>query len=115
MIQFRSRQNLTFDNTLPVQTDRGTVYTYVHVRVSQGKLAIYTNLGVQTYNVYIVELLPFLASVICFSSFGSTPVQGISNIYWRILHIVLRKKLILKVRIFIKKFSKHTPQIETTL
>jgi len=92
MIQFRRRQNLTFDNTHPTQTVRGTVYTYVHVRVGQGKLAIFTNLGVQTYNVYIVELLTFHASVICFSSFGSTSVQGISNIYWRILHIVVRTK-----------------------
>ena len=115
MIQFRRRQNLTFDNTLPIQTVRGTVYTYVHVRVAQGKLAIFTKIGVQTYNVYIVELIPFHASVICFSSFGCTSVQGISNIYWRILHIVVRTKLILKVRIFTKEFSKHTPQIETTL
>jgi len=111
MIQFRRRQNLTFDNTLPIQTVRGTVYTYVHVRVAKGKRVIFTNLAVQTYNVYIVEL----ASVICFSSFGSTSVQGISNIYWSILHIVVRTKLILKARIFTKVFSKHTPQIETTI
>lgn len=49
---------------------------------------------VQTYNVHIVDLLAFLDSVTCFASFGSTPVGGISNIYWRVFHIRVRVTLI---------------------
>jgi len=52
---------------------RGTVSTHLHFRVTQWKLAIFTNVGVQTYNVHILNLLPFLDYVIYFASFGSTP------------------------------------------
>jgi len=77
--------------------------------VAQREFAIFTNVGVKTYNVHIVDLLPFIDSVICFCSFGSTPVQGITNIYRRILHIVLLAKFIFKARIFNQQLSKLTP------
>jgi len=65
--------------------------------------------GPREYCIYIVDHLPFLVSVTCFSSFGSTPVQGISNIYWRGLHIGVRTNFIFKARIFAQYFSKLTP------
>jgi hypothetical protein len=40
--------------------------------------------------------------------FGSTPVQVISNIYRKVLHIELRANFIFKVRIFAQQFSKFT-------
>ena len=61
---------------------------------------MFTKVGVQTYNVHIVDLLPFLDTVIYIASFGPTPVQGISNIYWRVLNIVVRATFIFKARIF---------------
>jgi len=78
----------------------------LHTRTLSGnwwELAIFTNLGVQTYNIHTVDLLPLLDSVICFGSFGSTPVQAIPNIYWRVLHIEMWAM-----------FSYWHPQIETT-
>jgi hypothetical protein len=56
-----------------------------------------------------VDLIPFIDSVICFGSFGSTPVQSISNIYLIIFHIGLRAKLIFKARVFAQQFCKCAP------
>ena len=109
-ILFPSRQKLTFDNTLSIQTVRGTVCTHVHFRLTQENLVIFTNVGVQIYNVHIVDFLHMLNSLICFSSFGSTPVQDIAKIYWRNLHIRVRAKFIFKARIFTQQLSNLTPQ-----
>jgi len=57
----------------------------------------------------MVDLLPVLGSVICFISNCSTPIQIISNIYWRILQIGVRAKFILKAMTFTQQFSKLTP------
>ena len=103
MTPFPKRQNLTFDDTLHIQTVRGTVCTHVHFRVTRWNLTIFTNVRVQTYNFHIVDLLP-LDCLICSNSFRSTPVQGISNIYWKIIHIRLRAKFIFKSSIFAQVF-----------
>jgi len=80
MIQLPRWQKLTFINTLPFQTVWGTFCTHVNIRVVRGKFAIFTNVGLLPYNVHIVDLLPFLDSVICFGSFGFTPYKA-SRIY----------------------------------
>ena len=56
-----------------------------------------------------MDLIPFIDSVICFDSFGSTPVQSISNIYLIIFHIGLGAKLIFKARVFAQQFCKSAP------
>ena len=104
MIQFPRRQNVIFNNTLPIQIFRGTVCTQVHFRVAQRKFAVFTNVGVQTYNVYIVDLLPFLDSGVCFSSFVPT-----TRTRHRVYLLEVRAKLIFKARIFTQQFPKHTP------
>ena len=94
-------------NSLSKQT--GAFCTHIHFRVTRGKLVIFTNVGAQVYNVHIVDFLPFLDSVIYFGSFDSTPVQGISNIHWRVLNIGVQIKFIFKARIFGQQFSNFTP------
>ena len=71
----------------------GTVCTHVHFRVTLWKLAIFTNVGLQTDNIHIVDF-PTLNSVISFGGFGSTPVQDIPNINRKILQLGLRIKFI---------------------
>jgi len=109
MTHFPRRQNFKFDNTFPIETDRSNVCTHVHSRLSLGKLAIFTNVVVLTCNVNIVDLLPVIDSLICFSSFGSLPIQGILNIYSRVLHICVRAKFIFKDTVFEQQFSKLKP------
>jgi len=58
MIQYPERQNLTFDNPFPIQTDSRTVRTHIHFLVTCSELAIFTNVGVQTDNIHIVNFSP---------------------------------------------------------
>jgi len=103
MIQFPRKQNLTFYDMLPTQTIRGAFCTHAHFRVTRWILAIITD------NVHVVDLLCRLDSVICLCDFSSTPVQVISNIYWRVFNIGVRTKFIFKARIFAQQFPKHIP------
>jgi len=57
-------QNLTFNNTLPIQTDRVKIYTHVQFGVAQGNLAVLINVGVQSYNVHIVGHFTFFETLI---------------------------------------------------
>jgi len=98
----------------PYPNSQGAVYTHVHLPVIRRKLAIFKNVWVQTYNVHIVNLLPFLAYVICLGSFCSTPVQGIPNIYCGV-NIGLRAKFIFKARIFVQQFCKLAPSDRNNL
>jgi hypothetical protein len=51
------------------------------------ELAAIKNVGVQAANIHITDFFPMFESVACFRGLGSTPVQGLSNIYWRMLYI----------------------------
>ena len=70
---------------------------------------MFTNVGIGTDNVHIIDFFPLLNSVICFCGFSSTPLQGISDIYKRIFHIGLRRQFIFKARFFTQHFSKLAP------
>ena len=48
-------------------------------------------------------------TVICFSSLGSTPVQGITNINVRVLDIGVQTKFIFKAKSVTQQFSKLAP------
>jgi len=108
MIRFPRSRNLTVDYTLPIQPVGGTFCTDVQFRVAQGKIVIFANVGVQSYKVHIVDHLPFLDSVILFSSFGATSIKGISNIYKRILYTGARAIFISKARIFAQRVPNVT-------
>jgi len=56
-----------------------------------------------------MDFFPLLDPLVGFCGLGSNPVQGISNIYWRILYVGLRAKFIFEVRIVAQDFSKLTP------
>jgi len=73
-------------NNFSLSKVRGTFCTHVHFRVTQRKLAIFANVGVQTYKVHIAILLPFFKSVICFVSFSSTPVNSYRILIGSYLH-----------------------------
>jgi len=79
------------------------------MRVTYMELAVLTNVGVQTDNVHIKDFFPLLDFVVCFCGLGSIPVKGISNIYWRMLHIGVRAKFILEARIITQEFFKLSP------
>ena len=66
-------------------------------------------LGIQPDNIHIKNLFPLLYTVVGFSGLGSTPVQGISSVYWRILYIGLRENIIFEVRIVAQEITKLTP------
>ena len=84
MVHFPGRHNFTFNYPLPSQTVRGLVCNHVHSRVTHRKLAVLADVGVQSDDIHIIDFFPLLNSVICFCGLGSTPVKGISDIYWRI-------------------------------
>jgi len=88
---------------------------HIHFRVTNRELAVIANLGVQTDNIHITDSFPLHDSVVCFRSLGSNPVQGSSNIYWRMLYIGFRAKFILEARIVTKEFFKLATQIKTNL
>ena len=92
----------------PYPNSQGAVCTHVHFWVAHGELAVLTNVGIQTDNIHIMDFFPLLYTVVRFRGLGSTPVQGISNIYWRILYIGVRAKFIFQVRIITQEFSKLT-------
>jgi len=96
MVQFPRRQNFTFNYPLPSQSVRRTVCTHVHFWVAHRKFPILTNVRVQTDNIHIMDFFPLLNSAISFCGLSSTPVQGIADIYSRILHIGVRGKFIFK-------------------
>jgi hypothetical protein len=74
--------------------------------VTYRELAVLTNVGVQTDNVHITDFFPLLHFIVCFCDLGSTPVQGISNIYWGMVYIRVRAKFILEARIIAQEFFK---------
>jgi len=80
--------------------------------VTHGKLAVLTDVWVQTDDIYIMDFFSLLNFVVCLCGLGSTPVQGISDIYWRILDIGARKEFNFEVRIFTQEFSKLAPPDE---
>jgi hypothetical protein len=100
MIQLPRRYNFTFDYPFRIQTVRGTVCTHVHFRVLNRKFTIFTDVGVQTDYINVWDFFPFFDSVPCFCGFGSTPVQGMGNINWRVLYIGVRTELNFKSMIF---------------
>jgi len=100
MIQFHRRQNLTCDDTLPIQT----VCTHVHILLEQWILAIFRNVLVQCYNVNIMDVR-FRDSLGCFASFGST--RHLVCLLESFSHRV-QAKLVLKARIFTQQFSNLT-------
>jgi len=109
MIQIPRKQNLTFDDMLPIQTVKGTVCIHARFRATRRKLAIFTNVRVQADNFHVEDLLSGLDSVICVSGFSSSPIEGISNIYWRVFNIGVRTKFIFKARIFEQQIPKLIP------
>jgi hypothetical protein len=70
MMQLPRSQNLVFHNPFPIQTVRGIVCTHMHFLVTYRKLSIFTDVGIQTNYIHIVNFLPlldcnmFLASVL---------------------------------------------------
>ena len=60
MIQLPGKQNVTFHNSFPIQTFRGTARTRIHFRVAYRKLPIFTDVGIQTNYIHIVNFLPCL-------------------------------------------------------
>jgi hypothetical protein len=68
--------------------------------VTERKLAIFTNVGVQTDNTHIVDFSPLLKSIPCLGGIVSTPVEGILNINGGFLLIGVRTELILRAWIF---------------
>ena len=81
----------------------GIVCNHIHFRVTYRGLPVLRNIGVQTVNIHIKDFFPLLDSV-CFRGLGSTPVQGISNIYWKMLYIGVRANLMLEATIVTQEF-----------
>jgi hypothetical protein len=99
----------------PYPNSQGTFFTDIHFRVTYKELAVPTNVGVQTDNIHITDFYPLLDSVVRFRGIGSTTVQGVSNIYWRMLYIGVRAKFIFEDRIVTQDIFKIANHIETTV
>ena len=105
MVQFPRRWNLTFDNTLPIQSQGDSLHPRTLSGGPQETYNIYKCKGTDWSHPHIGFLPhPWLCNT--FSSLGSTPVQGITNINRRFLHIGERKSSFFKARSVTQHFSK---------
>ena len=106
MVRFLADRALHFIS-LPYPNSQGDS---LHPRTISGDLqGICRNYKCKdTDNIYIMDF-PLLDSAVCFRGISSTTVQGISNIYWRMLRIGVRTTFIFEVRIVTQEFSNFAP------
>jgi len=108
MVQFSESRTLHFFIPSLFKQSRNILHPLTHSGDLQGICSAY-KCRCADCNIHIKDFLPLLESVVCFRGLGSTPIQGISIIYWRMLYISVRANFILEARIVKQVFLKLAP------